>query len=156
MIASDDAMYSHIENMNRPVLELDEAHPAKRFLSAFMDCRMNCSERELEIGDQTPIEQTWTSATDGRAWTFSGFIYAFICFDIVLDGFFQRAPNLTESEAAASGGAKVRLMMNECAEAARRDGNGEIVEMTHQVQEMLNLWDEYLNFRRQMISHAAD
>src|ERR1700674_3550137 len=102
MIASDHVMYIHIESMNRPVLELDDAHPAKKFLSAFMDCRMNCSERELEIGDQTPIDQAWASASDGRVWTFSGFIYSFICFDIELDGFLQSAPDLTPSEIAAS------------------------------------------------------
>ena len=59
---------------------------------------MNCAGRELDFGDQTPIDQAWQSAIDGRTWTFSGFIYAVICFDIVLDGFLENAPYLTESE----------------------------------------------------------
>ena len=42
-------------------------------------------------------------------------------------------------------------MMEECAAAARQCNNDEIVEMTQQVQEMLNLWEEYLNFRKKII-----
>jgi hypothetical protein len=157
MISSDHAMYSHIESMNRPVLELDDAHPAKKFLSAFLDCRMNCSERELDIGDQTPIDQAWTSASDGRVWTFAGFIYSFICFDIELDGFLQSASDLTASEIAASRELpRLRMMMNECAEAARQSGNSEILELTDQVLEMLSLWEQYLSFREKMISRAHD
>jgi hypothetical protein len=157
MITRDSAMYSHIESMNRSVLELDHSHPAKRFLSAFMDCRMNCSERELEIGDQIPVDQAWKSAADDRVWTFSGFIYAFICFDIELDGFLQSAPNLTPSEiAAAQELPRLRSMMNECAYAASQSGNSEILELTDQVQQMLNLWEEYITFRKAKISHARD
>jgi hypothetical protein len=148
-------MYDHIERMNRPVLELNDAHPAKKFLSVFMNCRMNCSERELEIGDQTPLDQAWTSASDGRAWTFSGFIYSFICFDIELDGFLQNIPNLTPSEIEdARQLPRLRSMMNECAVAARQSNNHEILELTDQVLEMLSLWEAYLNFRKQMISQA--
>ena len=150
-------MCDHIESMNRSVLELDNAHPAKNFLSAFIDCRMNCSERELEIGDQSPIDQAWTSASDGRAWTFSGFIYSFICFDIELDGFLQSARNLTPSEIAASRELpRHRSMMNECAEAARQSENHEILELTDQVLEMLGLWEQYLSYREEMISQTRD
>ena len=85
-------MYPYIEEMNAPVFELEDSHPAKQFLSAFMDCRMNCSERELGSGDQRPVDQAWVSASDGRTWTFSDFIYAFICFDIVLDGLLKAPP----------------------------------------------------------------
>jgi hypothetical protein len=150
-------MYTHIERANCPILELDDGHPAKRFLSAFMECRMNCSERELEIGGQTPIDQAWQSAIDGRVWTFSGFIYTIICFDIVLDGFPENSPYLTESEVCAADQLpKLRLMMEECAAAARQCSNDEIIEMTHQVQEMLNLWEEHLNFRKETIARARD
>ncbi|HEX4147184.1 MAG TPA: hypothetical protein VHY91_27045 [Pirellulales bacterium] len=157
MILSDDSMCNYIESMNRPVLELDDAHPAKRFLTAFMDCRMNCSERELDIGDQVPIDQTWTSATDGRTWTFSGFIYSVICFDIVLDGFLQGVPYPTESEtASAQEVPRLRLMMNECAQAARQCGNNEILDLTDQVQGMFNLWEEYLDYRKGMITRGRE
>ena len=100
-----------------------------------------------------PIDQAWTSASDGRVWTFSGFIYSFICFDIELDGFLQGAANLTPSEiAAARELPRLRSMMNECAEAARQSGNSEILELTDQVLEMLTLWEQYLSYRKEMIS----
>ena len=147
--------FDHIEKLNRPILKLNDSHPAKKFLSAFIDCRTDCAGRELGFAGRVPIEQEWKSATDGRVWTFSGFIYAFICFDIELDGFLQNAGNLTPSEiAAARELPRLRSMMNECAEAARQSGNGEILELTDQVLEMLSLWKEYLSFRKDMISKA--
>jgi hypothetical protein len=102
-----------------------------------------------------PIDQAWTSASDGRVWTFSGFVYAFICFDIELDGFLQSASSLTPSEVGAVRKLPVlRSMMNECAEAARQGGNNEILELTGQVLEMLDRWEAYLNFRKEMISRG--
>jgi hypothetical protein len=146
-----------VESKNRKVLELDDSHPARRFVEAFIDCRMSCAGRELDLGGQVPIDQAWTSASDGRVWTFSGFIYSYICFDIELDGFLQRVPNLTPSEVeAARELPRFRLMMNECAEAARQSGNSEILELTDRVLEMLTLWEEYLSYRKEMISRAPD
>jgi hypothetical protein len=141
-----------VESKNLAVLTLDDSHPAKRFVEAFIDCRMSCAGRELDLGGQVPIDQAWTSASDGRVWTFSGFVYGFICFDIELDGFLQSAPTLTPSEVGAVRKLPVlRSMMNECAEAARQSGNSEILELTNQVLEMLGLWEEYLDFRKKMI-----
>lgn len=146
-----------VESKNRAVLTLDDSHPAKRFVEAFIDCRMSCAGRELDLGGQVPIDQAWTSATDGRVWTFSGFVYAFICFDIELDGFLQSAPNLTPSErAAARELPRLRSMMNECTEAARQSGNREILERTDHVLEMLGLWEEYLRFRQELVSQTRD
>jgi len=146
-----------IENVNRPVLALDDSHPAKRFVEAFIDCRMNCAGRELDLGGQVPIDQAWTSVSDGRVWTFSGFIYEFICFDIELDGFLQGVPNLTPSEIAAARRLPLlRLMMNECGEAARQSGNREILELTDQVLEMLSFWEQYLSFRNDMNSRISE
>ncbi len=148
-----NAMY--IEEMNRPVLAMDDAHPAKKFLEAFIDCRLDCCGRELDLGGQKPIDQQWSSLTDGRTWTFSGFAYAFLAFDIELDGFLQSAPYLTPSETdAAQHLPLLRLMMHECAQAARQSGNSEILELTDQVLQMFNLWDEYISFRKEMISRA--
>jgi hypothetical protein len=146
-----------VESKNRAVLTLDDSHPARRFVEAFIDCRMSCAGRELDLGGQVPIDQAWTSSSDGRVWTFSGFIYAFICFDIELDGFLKNARSLTESETTAARQLPLlRSMMNECAEAARQSGNTEILELTDQVREMLGLWEQYLSFRKETISQAHD
>lgn len=87
-----------IEDLNRPVLALDDAHPAKRFLIAFIECLENCVGQELGLGEDPPIDQQWTSAVDGRTWKFSGFAYMFLAFDIALDGFLTDARHLTASE----------------------------------------------------------
>ena len=142
-----------VESKNRAVLTLDDSHPAKRFVEAFIDCRMSCAGRELDLGGQVPIDQAWTSTTDGKVWTFSGFMYSFICFDIELDGFLQNVPNLTPSEVAASKELpRLRKMMNECEAAARQTGNNDILELTDQVLEMLGHWEEYLSYRKEMAS----
>jgi hypothetical protein len=144
-----------IESMNRPVLDLDDTHPAKKFLNAFMDCLADCAGRELGLDGETPIDQEWRSATDGRVWTFSGFVYAFLCFDILLDGFLESSPSLTESEKfAAQEIPRLRSMMEECAQAAQRDGNRDILELTDQVMTMLSLWEQYLSFRQGMVSNV--
>ncbi len=145
----------HVEDLNGPVWELDDAHPAKRFLDAFVDCRSTCAGRELGLDGRKSIDQQWRSASDGRVWTFSGFVYMFLCFDIVLDGFLESTPNPTASETAAAKELPLlRSMMHECAEAARESGNGEILELTGQVLGLLNRWDEYLHFRKVMMARA--
>lgn len=144
-----------IEDLNRPVLALDDAHPTKRFLIAFIECLENCVGQELGLGEDPPIDQQWTSAVDGRTWKFSGFAYMFLAFDIVLDGFLTDARHLTASEiGAAEELPKLRTMMHECAAAARRDDNSEVVEMTDEVLQMLDRWEEYLNYRRAAVAHS--
>jgi hypothetical protein len=83
-------MIERIEELNRGVLELEDSHPAKQFLEAFMDCVADCAGREIGWEDQIPIEQEWISVVDGRNRTFSGFVYQFLCYDIVLDGILQK------------------------------------------------------------------
>ena len=143
------------EELNEPIFDLDDSHPAKRFLEAFVDCLANCVTRELGLDGRRPIDQEWKSASDGRTWTFSGFAYAFLSFDIVLDGFLTNAASLMPSEVwAAERLPLLRSMVNECAQAARQDGNSEILELTDQVRGMLDLWEQYLSFRKGMISNA--
>ena len=78
--------------------DLPDAHPARRFLKAFAECRRQCVGREL---DPEPIDQSWESAIDGKTWTFSAFAYAFLSFDVVLDDWTPNAPRLTRSKVDA-------------------------------------------------------
>ena len=152
--------YPRFEAMNRRILDLDDAHPAKKFLRAFIECREDCVGRELGSGGQVPIEQTWLSAVDGKRWTFSDFAYAFLSRELALDeivtgtpfepGLRSRLPKELPP---------VRQMLTECAQAARENGNDEIVELTDQVQRMFDLWEEYARISRlprssDMIRHA--
>src|ERR1700690_1722297 len=117
----------HIARLNRPVLALDEAHPAKRFLTGFIECRRDCVGRELGSDKDLPIDQAWTSSLKSQAWpfpserpyskdwTFSAFAYRFISFDIELDGFLSNAPHLTDSETNAARILPIyRALMHEC------------------------------------------
>jgi hypothetical protein len=142
-------MYPRFENMNRRILALDDEHPAKKFLAAFIDCRENCVGREIDFGDgEPPVEQAWVSATDGRRWTFSGFAYAFLSLDFELETWLTGAPFLVRSQTGqARTLALLRQLMTECAQAARESGNQEIVELTDMIQNMFDLWEQYAAFR---------
>jgi hypothetical protein len=85
----------HDEILNPRVLALDDSHPVKRFLLAFIECRGNCVG--LALDPDEPIDQEWESFSDGRVWTFSGFAYAFLSLDIALDDFHHRIPCPTDS-----------------------------------------------------------
>ncbi|HEX3654794.1 MAG TPA: hypothetical protein VHV55_03260 [Pirellulales bacterium] len=144
-----------IIELNQPVFNLDGAHPAKMFLLAFVECLEDCPLRELGLDGTGPIDQSWCSTTDGKLWKFSSFVYSFLCFDILLDGFLENAPHLTASElGAAAEIPRLRALMHECAAAAERDRNEEILTLTDQVLRMLSLWDSYLEFREEMASRA--
>ena len=84
--------------LNRRVFDLDDVHPAKRFLIAFMRFRGECLEREADPPGLTPIDQQWQSPTDDREWSFSEFTRQYLSGDIELDGFLTSAPDWTESE----------------------------------------------------------
>jgi hypothetical protein len=144
-----------IEESNRRVLQLADSHPAKRFLEAFIDCQMNCLGREL--GDRgEPIDQEWMSSTDGRRWTFSGFAYAFLALDFALDDFAEGVPFLSLESGAARDASILRTMVIECADASRRNGNNEVVELADQILKMLDRWDEYAIFRETALSNGSD
>ena len=43
-------------------------------------------------------------------------------------------------------------MMHECAQVARSSRNSELLELTDQVLELFDLWEKYLNFRKEAIA----
>jgi hypothetical protein len=145
-------MKQGIEESNRPVMLLEDTHPAKRFLRAFDECLADCGGCELALYE-TPVDQEWLSATDGQVWKFSTFVYKYLAFDIVLDGFITNAPRLTMSEKSAINDLpRYRLLMAECAHAARQCDNTDCLELVEIVVNMLAKWEDYLDFRRKAIS----
>ncbi len=134
-------------------MALDDSHPAKRFLSAFIECRDNCVG--LELDPESPIDQEWDSSTDGRRRTFSGFAYAFLSRDIPLDDFDQSRvapdePNINWPWDLA----RFKALARECASAARASGNSEVLALVVEVLDMLRLWDAYLSYRKQSSTEA--
>lgn len=143
------------ESLNPRVMALDDSHAAKRFLSAFIECRSNCVGLELEPGEH--VDQEWQSLTDGRLWTFSGFAYAFLSLDIALDDFHQRALSPTDANATWPWDLpRVRSLIHECAQAARQSGNSVVLERVSEVLRMLSLWEEYLKSRQDTMLQADD
>jgi hypothetical protein len=146
-------MYPYIRRKNRRVLKLPGPHPAKTFLSAFIECRFNCVGKELGLGGAPPIDQAWQSAVDGKLWKFSAFAYGYLSFDIVLDGYLKKSSRLTESEHFDEQSIGIqRILMHECAAAAAFDGNREIIKLTEQVLNMLELWERYLEYRKEVVA----
>jgi hypothetical protein len=142
--------------INRPVESLDDSHPAKRFLRAFDECLGDCGGCELGPYD-VPIDQEWTSAVDGEAWTFSAFVYKRLAFDVQLGGFLAGAPQQTESELwALEQLPRYRSLMEESAQAATQSNNVDCLELVNVVIPVLTLWDEYLEYRKAAIVESNE
>ncbi|MEX0677907.1 MAG: hypothetical protein WD063_12575 [Pirellulales bacterium] len=140
------------KTINRPVMSLEDTHPAKRFLCAFDECLLNCGGCELGLYE-TPIDQEWRSATDSKVWKFSAFVYTYLAFDIQLDGFITSAPQWTASETwALEQLPRFHALMDECAHAAAQCGNTDCLELVDEVVQMLKLWKEYLRYREESIA----
>lgn len=136
-------MTKHTIDLNRPIFELDDEHPAKAFLLKFLDCLEQCMGKQYPPPLGINVEQEWWSAILGREFTFSGFVYAYLAFDVELDGWLSGDPARTESEQATLAALpKLRALMGECGEAARRDDNQPILQMIETVTETLRLWEE--------------
>jgi hypothetical protein len=149
-------MRDRLATRNHPVMSLEDTHPAKQFLRAFDECLLNCGGCELDLYE-TPIDEEWTSATDGKVWKFSAFVYRYLAFDIRLDGFITSAPQWTASEKSALEHLPLfHTLMAECARAAEQRGNTDCLELVDEVVRMLGFWEQYLSFREEMISHARE
>ncbi len=86
----------HIFRLNKPIFGYAPDHPARRLLEAFVECRTNCVGKEID-----GVDQEWFSETDMRTHKFSSFAYAWLSFDIELDGWPCEASELTDSEEGA-------------------------------------------------------
>ncbi len=132
-----------IQQHHDAILSLADSHPAKRFLVAFLQCKDECVGQHHLWTEKSPIEQAWVSS-DGKKWLFSDFAYEFLSLDLVLEG-----PNDKDSEQRTM--QKIQLMrslIKECSNAAKNDGNIEILKLTERVIQMLRLWEEFIQFCR--------
>jgi hypothetical protein len=140
----------YVVEINRPLFDLPDTHPAKLFLLAFIECREQCVGRHHDWTGEVPIEQEWFSETDGRHWTFSGFAYSFLAIDVELDGYLANASQVIEEERFVIGCLpRLRTLMGECAVAARTADNQPVLQLVDLVVTMLDLWER-------AIRHAAN
>jgi hypothetical protein len=146
----------NIKKPNKLLFKLPESHPARRFLEAFISCRLGCVGKEISWNGNPEIDQEWYSSTDERVRRFSEIMYGFVSYDIVLDGWLTDAPKLTYLEERADQKWKhLRLLLSECGETARAEGNAAVLAMVDQVRGMVDLWDAQLLARRKRISELG-
>ncbi|GAA4441351.1 hypothetical protein [Bremerella cremea] len=142
-------MIAEIYDANRPLFKLPASHPARQFLEAFVACRQACSGRELPPPLGEAIDQTWWSKLDQRQWTFSGFVYMYVSFTVVLDGWLTDATERTETERLTLEKLPhLEQLLSECRAACHAHGNFRVLAMVDQVGNMLTLWRDCLVSRR--------
>lgn len=144
----------HVYRINQRLLQLPLEHPAIKFLRAFVACRDNCVGKEIswpKLG-LVGVDQAWYSESERRMWRFSEFAYVFISFDVELDGWLNNPSTLTFSEKGTLRTLpRLRRLLSECESATSADNNKDVLEMVHEVQDLLDLWEECIRYRAQQI-----
>ena len=118
--------------MNRRILDLDDAPP---FLRAFIEpgglCRVG-----VRPGRRAARRAAWTSATDGRRWTFSAFAYIFLSLDFELDEFITGVPFLVRTGQGAIPRSATAPAIDDRVPLGRaQSGNDEILEPPNRCSE---------------------
>jgi hypothetical protein len=93
--------------------------------------------------EKEAFDQEWYSETDHRKWTFSGLVYAYVCFDLVLEGWLDRPPAATEAEREyLSQFPRLRSLIDECEAAAQADHNLEVSTRIPQLRSFFELYED--------------
>ena len=130
---------------NSPLLKLPLTHPAHHVLIVQAESRDICVGRETRWPDSPdePIDQEWFSTLDQRTWTFSGFAYAFISFDLVLDGWINGQNHLQPFERDfLQELPRLRKLLDECEFSAECDSNGRVMTLIHKAREFFDAFEE--------------
>ena len=118
-------------------------HPATRVLQVHAEACDKCVGKEIEwpqLGNQA-IEQSWYSPSRQKVQTYSGFAYEFLAYDLILDGWLEMGPEPTEAELGFFDDERpMRLLLEECEDAALDDGNIEILPLITKTQEFLDAY----------------
>ena len=142
---------SKIHKKNDPLAELPAHHPAKRFLIRHAQCWQACAGREIPWPghEDEAVDQVWTSETLGAGFSFSGFIYAYVCFHPILHEWLERPTEVTEDEKTliTKKLPMLRSLLAECEEAAQADANQRVLAMTEYVRVFLAAWEKCVRCR---------
>jgi hypothetical protein len=139
-----------IDKKNAPLLLLPEKHPARRVLIAQAECRRDCVGRELswEGSNQQPIDQEWQAIATHRKWTFSGFAYTFLAFDLILHGWLDHPRTIAPDEAGfLEKSPLMKALLAECQLAAQKNSNEPILQLIEQVGDFIDIWDNSVRCR---------
>ncbi len=121
-----------------------------RLLFVHADCRDRCVGKEIPWPgkEADAFDQTWFSDVDQRRWSFSSFAYAYISFDLVLDGWIDRPNSLTMGERKALAEfPRMRTLINECQSAAENDKNRRVLDLLPVIRSWLDTWQECIGSR---------
>jgi hypothetical protein len=144
----------HVLRVNKPLFDLPESHPAKRFLCAFVACLDECVGREIPYRGKEDLaaDEDWFSLHDGRVWSFSSFAYIYLAFTVELDGWLTGAATATRDEIGTMTRLPyLRTLMRECKDACVADRNEAVLAMVEQVENLIDLWEACIKERWQVI-----
>lgn len=126
-------------------------HPALVALQVHAESCDLCVGREIIWKDlqNEPIEQAWFSATMQREYTFSGFAYMYLSYDLVLDGWLTLpdTPTATELSNLHNTCPEMSLLLSECLDAAQADGNSDVLPLIAKAEEFVDALRKAILFR---------
>lgn len=135
---------SRINRVNDPIAAFADDHPAKRLLLAHSHCWRECAGREIAWPgrEDDAFDQQWQSPVEKGRWTFSGLIYMFVCFQLVLTEWLTHPPEMTgnEHELLTKHLPRARARTAECRAAAERDDNTRVIDMLPLLEAFLDAW----------------
>lgn len=130
---------------NDALATLVDGHPAKRLLFAHARCRRECAGREIPWPgrEAEAFDQEFNSSTDLQRWTFSGWVYAHVCFSLVLTEWLTHPPQITESERQLllEHLPRIRGLLIDCRAAAERDNNPRVLKLLPVADDFIEAWD---------------
>lgn len=121
-----------IQPANDPLAAFPDDHPAKRVLILRAECQRDCAGLEVPWPgrEHEAVDQTWDSQIRGRQCSFSGFIYGFVCFDLIVHGWLKRPAYLTpEEQAVLERTPELLGLLEECQAASVAANNTLILEL---------------------------
>jgi hypothetical protein len=131
---------------------LPDSHPAKQVLILRAICRRDCAGREIPWPgrEEEAIDQEWMSAIDSRRWSFSGFIYAVVCFDLTLDEWLTHPQGITDGERSVLENVpRLRRLLEKCRAAAQQQNNRRVLDMLPKAEAFIAEWDRSVRQRLQ-------
>ena len=147
--------HSRINRVNYSLLrELPADHPAVRALQIHAEAYDICSSEEICRPHQATvgIDQIWFSDVDLRQHRFSSFADDYICYDLVLDGWVESAPEATEAELGFLEDApKMRALLKECEQAAHAEENVGILPLVAKANEFIDALEHAIRLRLRSI-----
>lgn|GEM_PF-2721584 len=142
---------SRINRKNDPIAALQDDHPARRLLIAHSNCWRECASREVAWPgrEHEAFDQEWRSRVEQRRLSFSGLIYAHVCFELILTEWLEHPSEITATERRALQESlpRARILLAECRAAAEHDGNARVLELLPLPEAFFDAWEASIRAR---------